>query len=305
MKDIILKTNNLSKRYGNVYAVKGANMTIHKKDVYGFIGENGSGKTTLIRMITGLIKSDEGSYELFGVNANEQDIYSARSKVGAIVEVPSIHLNLSATDNLSVQLRLIGKSDDSIIGDTLQSVGLGYLIGNNKKAKSFSLGMKQRLGIAMALLSEPEFLILDEPMNGLDPEGIAGIRVLIQRLNKENGITFLISSHILSELAKVATRYGFIHRGELIKEINADDIQDKEIKTDFFVSSNAKADEVLFGQARYDLIGNNIIRFYEEIDVSEIVILLNKVDIKVTNVKKIEDDIESYYFKVMGGGHND
>ena len=211
----VLKTDGLSKRYGDYLAVNNVTMTINKGDIYGFIGENGAGKTTFIRLVSGLIKSNGGTFQLFeGENHN----------IGAVVETPSLYLYMTAMENLMAQGKMLGKVDVEKHKELLTLVKLEYLIDSKKRAKDFSLGMKQRLGIAMALLAEPKFLLLDEPMNGLDPEGVVLMRNLIKTLN-EQGITFLISSHMLSELSKVATRYGFIHRGVLIKEITQEELR--------------------------------------------------------------------------------
>ena len=213
----VLSTNALCKRYRKQIAVNCVDMHIERGDIYGFVGENGSGKTTVIRLITGLISPNSGSFELFGTDSRSPGIGQARSRIGAIVESPSIYLNMSAYDNLKTQGAICGIHSDEKIRAVLKDVGLEELYGDRKHAGNFSLGMRQRLGIAMALLSEPEFLILDEPMNGLDPAGIVGLRELILKLNRERGITFLISSHILTELALIATKYGIISKGKLIR----------------------------------------------------------------------------------------
>ena len=203
--DCVLQTFGLTKKYKRQLAVNEADITISRGDIYGFVGENGSGKTTIIRLITGLIFPNSGSFELFGINNNSNDIKVARRKVGAVVENPSIYLNMSGYDNLKMQCMLLGLPVDDRIDKTLNEVGLGELVNDKKHAGNYSLGMRQRLGIAMALIGEPQFLILDEPMNGLDPAGIVEVRELILKLNRERNITFLISSHILSELSLVAT----------------------------------------------------------------------------------------------------
>ncbi len=222
--EYVLKTFNLSKKYKNKLAVNKACMNIEKGEIYGFVGANGSGKTTLIRLISGLIFPHMGEFELFGVNSRSPEIVKARKKLGAIVESPSIYRNMSAYDNLKMQCTLLG-TDESLIDSVLCEVGLSDMRNDKKHAGDFSLGMRQRLGIAMALLSDPMFLILDEPMNGLDPAGIVSIRELILRLNREKGITFLISSHMLSELALVATKYGIISEGTVIEEITAEELR--------------------------------------------------------------------------------
>ena len=206
MGDVVLKTNGLFMSYGHQLVLDDLSMTINKGDIYGFVGENGSGKTTVIRLVCGLIFPDRGDYELFGVNNNDPEILKVRKKVGGIVESPSIYPNMTARDNLAMQSIILGIKDEGRIKAVLETVGLKDLYESKKVAGNFSLGMRQRLGIAMALMSKADFLILDEPLNGLDPEGIVEIRNLILKLNQEYGITFLISSHILSELSLVATK---------------------------------------------------------------------------------------------------
>ena len=226
--EYILQTFNISKKYKKNYALKNVNINISRGDIYGFVGENGSGKTTIIRLITGLIFPTQGSFKLFGVDNTSNDILKVRKKIGAIVESPSIYQNMSAYDNLKMQCDILGIKDyDTKIKETLKEVGLDYLYNDKKHSSNFSLGMRQRLGMAMALLGDVEFIILDEPMNGLDPSGIVEIRELILKLNKEKNITFLISSHILTELSLVATKYGIISKGKMIKEIDSSDLKNE------------------------------------------------------------------------------
>jgi ABC-2 type transport system ATP-binding protein len=220
----VLKTHDLTKQYKNQFAVDNVNMNINRGDIYGFIGKNGAGKTTVIRLITGLISETKGSFDLFGVSDKSDEISSARRRISGIVETPSVYLNMNAYDNLLMQCKILGIIDTSCIDVILDLVGLEYMKDNKKKAKDFSLGMKQRLGIGISLISNPDFIILDEPMNGLDPEGIIEVRELLLSLNREKNITILISSHILGELSKVATKYGFIDQGKLIQEISASDL---------------------------------------------------------------------------------
>lgn len=289
----VLKTEGLSKKYGNYLAVNDVSMTINKGDIYGFIGENGAGKTTFIRLVSSLIKPDGGTFQLF--EGNDYNI-------GAVVETPSLYLYMTAMENLMAQGKMLGKLDIEEHKRVLNLVKLEYLIDSKKKAKDFSLGMKQRLGIAMALLAEPKFLLLDEPMNGLDPEGVVLMRNLIKTLN-DQGITFLISSHMLSELSKVATRYGFIHRGVLIKEITEKEL--KESVTSYVVVSLNEEDinkalEV-FKKAKYEYKeeGKNIL-IYEH-TIQEIVLLLSKNNIEVKDIYQEIGTIENYYLNLIGG----
>ena len=207
--ETVLKTVGLSKKYGSRYVVRGVNMTINKGDIYGFIGKNGAGKTTFMRVILGLSEPTEGSFELFGGISREE----AGRKTGALIEAPGIYPNCTAKENMK-RFALLKGADANSIDGILEFVGLGDV--GNKKAGKFSLGMKQRLGIAVALLGDPEFLVLDEPVNGLDPAGMKEVRDLIVKLNKERGVTVLISSHLLDELSKIVTRYGIINNGVLV-----------------------------------------------------------------------------------------
>lgn len=214
-----LVTNELCKSYRNFKALHRLNMHIPKGAIYGFVGKNGAGKTTLIRQICGLQNPTSGSYSLYGVKNTDPAIRKVRKRMGAVVETPAIYQDMTAAENLKMQYQLLGLPSFEGIPELLELVGLEKV--GKKKAKDFSLGMRQRLGIAIALYGNPDFLVLDEPINGLDPQGIVEIRELILKLNQEYQITVLISSHILDELAKLATHYGFIEGGTLIKEISA------------------------------------------------------------------------------------
>lgn len=218
---VILRTNHITKRYSHRPVVSDLSMTIHKGDIYGFIGKNGAGKTTLIRMITGLAKPSDGNILLFG----KPDLLEGRARIGTVIESPDFYPGMTARENLIAQCRLLGINDLAQVDDILELVGLDDT--GKKKARNFSLGMRQRLAIALALIGNPELLILDEPTNGLDPEGIKEIRELILRLNKERKITVLISSHILGELSKFATRYGIIHQGKLIEEFTEEELWER------------------------------------------------------------------------------
>lgn len=218
----ILKTTNLTKQYKDVKAVDSINLTLNKGDIYGFIGRNGAGKTTTLKMIAGLAKPTDGSFSLFNIPYEELIQKKAFSKVGCLIEAPGLYLDMTAFDNVYLKCICMGIKDKEYVKDLLRIVDLDP--NSKKKAKGFSLGMKQRLGIAIALVGEPDLIILDEPTNGLDPQGILEIRETILKLNKERGITFIISSHILGELSKMATRYGIIDKGQLIKELTAEEL---------------------------------------------------------------------------------
>lgn len=305
---MVLQTHNLSKRYGSQWALKDVNINVEKGDIYGFVGENGSGKTTVIRLICGLISATQGTFTLFGADGKSKEILSARKKIGAIVETPSIYLNMTATENLKMQLGVLGVKEKSRekIEKVLSRVGLADMLNSKKIASNFSLGMRQRLGLAMALLGEPEFIILDEPMNGLDPAGIVEIRELILKLNRENGITFLISSHILSELSLVATKYGIISKGKIVKEITAKGLE-KECKPSVTIEIK-QSNELLFRflSANYDCVETvaNGVKVTGDISLNELFGKISKEGFEIVKVNTFVSTIEDYYLSLMGGNEN-
>ena len=301
----ILKTNALSKTYRKTKALDGINITIHQGDIYGFIGKNGAGKTTLIRVIAGIAEPTSGSFSLFG-ESKPSGIIKARRQMAAVVESPALHLNLSAYDNLKLQCILLGiqENHDGVIRDVLKQVDLEkLLIERKKKSKNFSLGMRQRLGIAMALISKPQFLILDEPNNGLDPEGIRDLRQLLLKLNQEQGLTMLISSHMLTELSKLATRYGFIDRGKLLREINVEELKKESRQATILQlsSSKLKIDELnAAGLKDFELIGSNL-RIYGQQSLQPYLNELLKQHIELVNMQKESDDLEAFFMNMIGG----
>lgn len=306
--EYVLRTYDLVKKYKNQYALNKVNMTISKGDIYGFVGENGSGKTTIIRTITGLIFPNSGSFELFGIGNTNPKINEVKRKLSAVVETPSIYNNFSAYENLKNQSIIIGINDDNKIKEVLETVGLADLINDKKHAGDFSLGMRQRLGIAMALLSDPEFLILDEPMNGLDPKGIVEIRELILKLNKEKNITFLISSHILTELALVANKYGIISKGKMIKEITNEELRKVCRKSlTITVSDINKAYEVISKiHNEHDIITKqNSLTVYGDFSINNITSNIIKSNIEITSILSNETNIEDYYLSLIRGEYND
>ena len=301
----ILKTNALSKTYRKTKALNGINITIHQGDIYGFIGKNGAGKTTLIRVIAGIAEPTSGSFSLFG-ESKPTGIIKARRRMAAVVESPALHLNLSAYDNLKLQCILLGiqENHDGVIRDVLKQVDLEkLLIERKKKSKNFSLGMRQRLGIAMALISKPKFLILDEPNNGLDPEGIRDLRQLLLKLNQEQGLTMLISSHMLTELSKLATRYGFIDKGKLLREITVEELTKESRQATILQlsSSQLRIDELnAAGLKDFELVESKL-RIYGQQSLQPYLNELLKQKIELVNMQKETDDLEAFFMNMIGG----
>ena len=286
-------------------AVDGVDMHIERGDIYGFVGENGSGKTTVIRLITGLIFPHSGSFKLFGVENTDAEIGKARARIGAIVESPSIYLNMSAYDNLKQQCLLLNKNEDRIL-PVLTDVGLEALYSDKRTAGNFSLGMRQRLGIAMVLLGDPEFIILDEPMNGLDPAGIVEIRELILRLNRR-GITFLISSHILTELSLVATKYGIISKGRLIKEISAEQLRQECEKNTMLDATDPAALKECICRTFPDHTVKDTpcgVKILGDIDLNSVLKAVLNENITLLSVNCSQVSFEEYYLSMIGGKHN-
>lgn len=300
----ILKTIDITKKFSKKVAVSSVNMTIKKGDIYGFIGRNGAGKTTLIKMLVGLSQPTSGSIELF----DTKNLNKVRSKIGTVIEAPAFVPHLSARQNMLIQWKLLGTKDKSIIDETLKLVGLENV--GRKKVKKFSLGMKQRLGIAMTLMGEPDLLILDEPTNGLDPEGIIEIRQMLKKLNQEKGLTILISSHILGELSKLATRYGIINDGVLVDEFTEEELVER-CQSSLVVKVNDvnKASEILKSELnteKFSVLNENTLEVFDFIDSPGTVnTVLAKNDIVVESISKKSVDLEEYFMKVIGGNKND
>ena len=295
--DIVLNIKNVYKKYKNTQALNNINMQINRGDIYGFIGENGAGKSTLIRLITGVNQVTSGEIT---VNVSKR-----LGSIAAIVETPALHNSLNALDNLKVQATLLGISRSSEeLSMILQLVGLGDQTGSKKQVKNFSLGMKQRLSIGMALIGDPEFILLDEPMNGLDPVGIKDMRDLILRLNHEKGTTFLISSHILTELDRVATHYGFISHGVLVEEISAQALHAKgksltRISLEYPLDDKAKE---LLSKFTYVIVNEKEITIADEKEGQKAFNLFLSADISVSNYTVERETIEDYYLKVINKG---
>ena len=299
--EYILEAKNIEKKYGHFKALDNLNMHIPKGAIYGLIGKNGAGKTTLIRLLCGLQRPTSGEYTLYGTLNNSRKIAEERKRVGGIVETPSICLDMTAEDNLKEQYKIIGLPSYDNLQEILELVRLNNT--GKKTAKHFSLGMKQRLGLAISLVGNPDLLILDEPINGLDPEGIIEIRELILRLNKEKGITFLISSHYLDELSKIATFYGIIDKGKIIKEIDKDELeQNFRTRTQINVSNLKECVKYLEEKNfTYKVISDSIVDIYEKINVSELVIALSKRNCIVNDYQEKGESLENYYLNLIGG----
>lgn len=300
--EYVLRTNALCKAYGHFKALNGLTMNVPKGAIYGFVGKNGAGKTTLIRLICGLQRPTSGSFTLYGRSDSEQDIVKSRRRMGAVVETPSIYLDMTAEDNLRQQYRILGLPSYEGINDILKLVGLEGT--GKKKAGNFSLGMRQRLGIAVALAGDPDFLVLDEPANGLDPQGIIEIRELILKLNRENQITVLISSHILDELSKLATHYGFIDGGRLIKELSVEELEDACRKCLRAEVSDTKAlARVLDGMGvDYKIFSDTQADIYEKLKVSQLASALAAEDCDLISVQEQDESLESYYMSLLHEG---
>lgn len=300
--EYVLRTNDLCKQYKHFKALDHLTMSVEKGAIYGFVGRNGAGKTTLIRLICGLQEPTGGSFELYGCKNDSRDITRARRRMGAVVETPSIYLGLTAEENLRQQYQVLGLPSYDGLRELLELVQLQN--AGKKKAKDFSLGMRQRLGIAVALAGDPDFLILDEPANGLDPQGIVEIRELILRLNRERQITVLISSHILDELSRLATHYGFIDSGRMVKEISAKELESSCRKClRVTVSDTRPMTAVLDGLGiEYTVWSDTMADVYGDIGVTELALALHQAGCEVKNLHERDESLESYYMGLVGGG---
>ena len=301
--EYVLETKNLTKKYRNFYALKNLNMRVEKGAIYGFVGRNGAGKTTLIRVLCGLQDTNLGEYALFEKWGKEKQV--EREKMSGVVETPSIYLGMTAEDNIKMQYKILGIPSFNGIDEILKTVGLTNI--GKKKAKNFSLGMKQRLGIAIALVGKPDLLLLDEPINGLDPQGIVEIRELIMKLNKERGITILISSHILGELSKIATHYGFINKGSMVAEMSAKELFEKCRKCTKLEVTDMKSLSVVLEEDNldYKVISDSQAEIYGDVMVTDLVIKLQKLGCNIVKISENDEDLESFYINLVGGGENE
>ena len=302
--ETVLSVHGLSKSYWHFQALNGLSLHMPRGAIYGLVGRNGAGKTTLIRLICGLQAPTSGDYTLYGVSSRDRNITRARRRMGAVVETPSIYGDMTAADNLKQQYRVLGLPSYEGLDELLRLVGLEGT--GKKKAKHFSLGMRQRLGIAVALAGDPDFLVLDEPANGLDPQGIIEIRELILRLNRERQITVLISSHILDELSRLATHYGFIDGGRLLKEISAQELEDTCRKcVRLKVTDTAALARVLDGMGvEYTIWSDSMADLYASPNVTQLAAALARENCEILSIQERDESLESYYVNLLGGdGH--
>ena len=297
----VIQTAGLSKRYGDRWAVDRLDLQVEQGDIYGFIGRNGAGKSTTLKLLCGLARPTQGEALIFGKPVRDA---VARRRVGALIEQPGLYPDLSGRENLRLYAALLGlDSPDRQVEEAMAAVGLSS--GEKKPAGHYSMGMKQRLGVALALLGGPDLLLLDEPINGLDPEGIREMRELLLRLNRERGLTILVSSHILGELSKIATRYGIIQGGRLMEQITAAELEQK--CTDYL---HLKADQPQKAAAllerelhltRWEMRPEGELRIYEAVDARAVGQLLTQAGVAVEEMGLHRQDLESYFLERMGG----
>lgn len=303
--DYVLEADALTKIYGHHKALDNFSMHIPQGAIYGLVGKNGAGKTTLLRLICGLQEATSGEYTLYGISSRKHEILNARKEMGAVIETPAIYLDMSATGNLKEQYRVLGIRTFDTIPQLLKMVGLENT--RWKKAKNFSLGMRQRLGIAIALVGNPRFLVLDEPINGLDPQGIIEMRQLLLNLNQKYGITILVSSHILDELSRLATHYGFIDNGKMVKEISASDLENSFRKSVRIEVTDGKALAEVLEQTGlpYKILTSNVAEVYSRVNISRLTSALEKYQCEVLSIQEREENLESYYVNLIGGASHE
>lgn len=299
--EYVLTARGLSKQYKHFKALDGFSMKVPKGSIYGLVGRNGAGKTTLIRLICGLQEPTAGEYTLYGISSRDRAVAESRRRMGAVVETPSIYGELSAEDNLREQYRVLGLPSGDGIDELLKLVGLEQT--GKKKAKNFSLGMRQRLGIAISLAGSPDFLVLDEPVNGLDPQGIIEMRELILKLNRERSITVLISSHILDELSRLATHYGFLDGGHMIREISAEELEQACRKCVRAEVSDSKALAMVLDNMNieYNIISDRQADIFARVNVSQLAMALAEQKCDIISMEERDESLESYFVSLVGG----
>lgn len=300
--EYILQTDNLSKVYGTKTVLNHVSIHVPKKSIYGLVGKNGAGKTTLMRIICGLTQQSGGSYTLLGKSNDD----AARNNMGVLIEKPGIYEHMTALENLRYFSLLFGlQSQDH--HKILEMVGLQN--AGKKKARQFSLGMKQRLGIAISLLGNPDFLILDEPINGLDPEGVYEMRKMLATLNREHGTTIMIASHILSELHKLATDYAIIDGGCLIDEFSKETLEracSSGVQVTVEPESLQNAQTLIasrYPDVRCEVLSNQSLRLHEKINPADLNQFLVEHNVRVCGLGSNEEDIEKFFVEKLSGGH--
>ena len=306
MSEAILQTQELTRRYGHTLALDRASITVEKGQIFGLVGRNGAGKTTLIRLISGQSIPTSGQISLFG-QTSDSGLNRARSRTGAMVEIPSFYPYLTARQNLEYYRIQRGIPGKNCVDEALELVNLTDT--GKKKFKTFSLGMKQRLGLALALMNQPEFLLLDEPINGLDPEGIVEFRELLLRLNRERQTTILISSHILSELSALATHFGFIEKGKVLETISGANLREKCREClELTVDDAPRAARVLeqqLGTRDYEVLTGNQLRVYAFLDAPQTVNrTLLEQGVGLISTQQKDSNLEDYFLNLIGGRHH-
>lgn len=301
MEKYLLSTQGLTKQYGRQKAVDHIDIHIKKGAIYGFIGRNGAGKTTTLKMISGLARPTDGEIIMFGYRGG--GLKNIRSRVSCLIEVPGVYGNLSAYDNLKIKCKLFGIQEKSYIPEILEMVGLNHV--GKKKVKHYSLGMKQRLGIGLTLVGDPDLLLLDEPINGLDPQGIVEVRDTILRLNEERNMTILVSSHILEELSKIATHYGIIHNGSLLQEMTKEELMKRcSERIEICLDEPKRAVPVLdeMGFTNYQIVDKERIHIFERLEESAgLNMELAKAGILVREIRITSEELEDYFLNLTGG----
>jgi ABC-2 type transport system ATP-binding protein len=303
MENIYIETRAIGMRYNKFSALTNVNLSLRQGRIYGFIGENGAGKSTFLRIITGLAMPTEGELVLFG-NSTKRGLEIERKRIGSTIEEPALYLEYTAEMNLELQRILVGNPDNGITEKMLRTVGLSD--NKKKKVKDFSTGMKQRLGIALSLIGNPKILLLDEPVNGLDPKGIADLRLILQKLKKKKKITIIVSSHILNELYLLATDYIIIHRGRIIETLTHDELTEKckkyiAIQMDD-VTTGVAAIERELKTEDYKVMETGMVHLYSYAnDTSTVAKILQKSGILVTHISVCVQSLEEYYFSITGG----
>ena len=295
----VVSINGISKKYGKALVLDNVSLEIPKGSIFGLVGRNGAGKTTLMRIITGLSEPTSGSYSISGVSSSDKNILSVRRRMGSIIESPAVFRNLSAYDNLKLQYINLGMTSFESIPELLELVELKDT--GRKTAGKFSLGMRQRLGIAVALCGNPDILILDEPINGLDPQGIIQMREILLKVNREKHTTILISSHILEELSKLATHYAFIEGGKILQTLSSEELMSKVRKSSRIKVSGTESLCPVFDREKidYKLEGEDTIDIFTDIAASKIVSLANEAGVEVISINENNESLEGYFMNLV------